>query len=442
MTNRTLVLVDGEHYPPVTLDAIAALRARGYDVVAAVDLGGGEKLDGALVLGDLPIVRGASQRAALQAALATYAPGRVYDLSDAPVVDDAARALLGATALVAGAIYEGADFRITPPPRPPRATDCPQIVIAGSGKRTGKTAIGAALARHLAAKGITPVIVAMGRGGPAEPILTRGDLRVPTVADLIALAEAGHHAATDAFEDAITARCATVGARRAGVGLAGTTAFDTVDAAAQIAASLDPGVVIFEGSGTAVPPAVADAFVLVAGSGTGARDQSSLAGLIRLLRANLVVATMTWQADPAAPGAHSLIAELALDVPLVETTFHPTPLEPVSGKKILYATTAPPEARDEIAAHLRDAHGAEVIGVTTALGDRKRLRRELAEAEGTYEVLVTEIKAAGIDVAARAARAAGAAVVLADNVPANPALGDAFDELWDRAVDAHRQVRR
>ncbi|HEV2685889.1 MAG TPA: hypothetical protein VGW79_04565, partial [Actinomycetota bacterium] len=58
---RALVLVDGEHYPPVILDALATL-ASDVDVVAAVMLGGGEKLNGRMVLGDLPILTGGSQR--------------------------------------------------------------------------------------------------------------------------------------------------------------------------------------------------------------------------------------------------------------------------------------------------------------------------------------------------------------------------------------------
>src|SRR5437588_7135297 len=40
---RTLVLVDGEHHPPVVRAAIAELSAR-HRVVGAVFLGGGEKL--------------------------------------------------------------------------------------------------------------------------------------------------------------------------------------------------------------------------------------------------------------------------------------------------------------------------------------------------------------------------------------------------------------
>jgi len=42
---RVLVLVDGEHYPPVTRWGIEAARSKGYDVVAALFLGGTEKVD-------------------------------------------------------------------------------------------------------------------------------------------------------------------------------------------------------------------------------------------------------------------------------------------------------------------------------------------------------------------------------------------------------------
>ena len=45
------------------------------------------------------------------------------------------------------------------------------MAVIGTGKRTGKTAVSAQLARVAAGKGISPVIVAMGRGGPAEPEL-------------------------------------------------------------------------------------------------------------------------------------------------------------------------------------------------------------------------------------------------------------------------------
>ena len=40
---RAVVLIDGEHYPPVVRDTLAGLAAR-HDLVAALFLGGGEKL--------------------------------------------------------------------------------------------------------------------------------------------------------------------------------------------------------------------------------------------------------------------------------------------------------------------------------------------------------------------------------------------------------------
>jgi cyclic 2,3-diphosphoglycerate synthetase len=86
--------------------------------------------------------------------------------------------------------------------------------------------------------------------------------------------------------------------------------------------------------------------------------------------------------------------------------------------------------------HLEEAYGAEVVGITHRLADRTQLSQELAAAEGTYEVLLTELKAAAIDVAARAAVTAGAGVVFADNIPES-VDGDLSDAL-DAVVDAAR----
>ncbi|HEV2952339.1 MAG TPA: 2,3-diphosphoglycerate synthetase, partial [Actinomycetota bacterium] len=41
---RTVALVDGEHYPPVTRAALDAATERGHDVVTAILVGGTEKL--------------------------------------------------------------------------------------------------------------------------------------------------------------------------------------------------------------------------------------------------------------------------------------------------------------------------------------------------------------------------------------------------------------
>ena len=101
----------------------------------------------------------------------------------------------------------------------------------------------------------------MGRGGPPEPTLAMaGSVDLDQLVRLVA---EGQHAASDYLEDAITTGVTTVGARRAGGGLAGAPYVSNVREAAELAASLHPGLVILEGSGAAIPPVPWDAAILV-----------------------------------------------------------------------------------------------------------------------------------------------------------------------------------
>jgi cyclic 2,3-diphosphoglycerate synthetase len=113
----------------------------------------------------------------------------------------------------------------------------------------------------------------------------------------------------------------------------------------------------------------------------------------------------------------SSIDDVARGVAQVKTVFQPVPRESVSGHSVFYATTAPTAAAEEIRAQLEGVHGARVVGISHQLADRSALESDLSEAEGTYEVLVTELKAGAVDVATRRALEAGARVVYADNLP-------------------------
>lgn len=435
MKPRAVVLVDGEHYPPVTRQALDVVRAR-VDVVAACFLGGMEKVGADIDLG-VPLVRGDGPRDALVRALELYGCDVVIDCSDAPVIDTHTRFVLAATALARDLAYEGADFRFTAPPRPVLTTR-PTIAVIGTGKRTGKTAVAAALARHAVMRGARPVIVAMGRGGPAEPVVVRGDREPVTVEGLLEIADRGEHAASDVYEDALMARVTAVGARRAGAGLAGATVFDTVPAAIALAEAEEPDCIILEGSGTAIPPARADATLLVCGGATPPDEIRGGLGSYRLLIADVVLVTMAEEpvlSNETVSALSSQSAELAKEVPFVRTVFRPTPLGSVRGRKVFYATTAPESVHQALTSHLSGAYGAEIVGTTHRLADRAGLSEDLSRAEGTYEVLLTELKAAAIDVAARSARAAGAEVMFADNVPVagHGEVASAFDSLLRRA---------
>src|SRR5687768_14996965 len=105
---RVIALVDGEHYPPVTRWGIDAARRTGYEVVAALLVGGIEKLraDRTIDLGDvtvLPATEGPA--AALDRAIEAYGPQAVLDLSDEPVLGYELRMHLIAVTLVRGLPY-------------------------------------------------------------------------------------------------------------------------------------------------------------------------------------------------------------------------------------------------------------------------------------------------------------------------------------------------
>ena len=110
------------------------------------------------------------------------------------------------------------------------------------------------------------------------------------------------------------------------------------------------------------------------------------------------------------------------------TTFRPTPLEPISGRRILYATTAPASVAADLAQQLEQEHGCQVVGTTSHLADRRALADDL-EAMTEADVLLVELKAAAVDLAARVALGRGRDVVFCDNRVVPVGGGADFDEL-------------
>jgi cyclic 2,3-diphosphoglycerate synthase len=372
VTERAIALIDGEHYAPVVRDALKALP---YEVVGALLVGGTEKLRG-------DDDYGAPRVDSLDAVEADL----VVDLSDEPVLGPRERLLWASRALALGLPYVGADFRFDPPPFHPVGT--PSLAVIGLGKRIGKTAVAGHVARLLA-RDRRVVVVAMGRGGPAEPELVD---EPPTLDDLLGLARSGRHAASDHLEAAALAGVAAVGCRRAGGGLAGAPFDSNVLAGARVAKELDPDLLVFDGSGAAVPPIVADARILVTNGGHDAR-----AGLnaYRVLISDLVVDT---------GGADRDAIRSISEVPVVAAELRLRPAVPLRGRRTAVFTTgaAPVDELD-----------AEVVHVSRNLAKRHVLQEELERVDA--EVYLVELKAAAVDVVAEAALARGAEVVLAAN---------------------------
>jgi cyclic 2,3-diphosphoglycerate synthetase len=402
----------------------------GYEVVLAVVAGGREKLpaEGAAAYGHVDVVTGDDPAATLDQALADEHPDVVLDLSDEPVLDYRRRHLLASVTLARGIAYEGADFRFTPPPRPRLATK-PSVAIIGTGKRTGKTAVAGFAARALSDSGRTSAIVAMGRGGPPDPELLRGDELDLTPQDLLAIANQGRHAASDYIEDALLGRVATVGCRRCGGGLAGAVDVSNVASGIALANELAVEMLLLEGSGSAIPPVHADVTGLVVPASIPEEHLLGYMGPYRLLLSDFVVVTMCENPFGSPSRISSLVAqaESAIhsvrerrgkgELRVVRTVFRPTPTRSVEGSTAYVATTAPEEAGDSIRDHLERHHGCEVSGISHSLSDRKRLETELGSMGQRADVLLCEIKAAGIDVATRWGLEQGMEVVYMDNTP-------------------------
>ena len=209
----------------------------------------------------------------------------------------------------------------------------------------------------------------------------------------------------------------TIGARRAGGGLAGAPFATNVAEAVAIAAARRPGLLVLEGSGSAVPTVAWDAGVLVVPATCPVEYVAGYLGPYRLLRADLAVVTMARSPVPGSENLSHLTAHLrrALgDARVLVTDFIPMPLADVRGRDAFFATTAPLAVAAGQAAHLEAANGVRVVAWSARLADRAGLAEDL-EAAPDHDVLLTELKAAAVDVAARHAVARGVEVVFVDN---------------------------
>lgn len=440
MTDRVIALIDGEHYLPVVAAGLTQLAASA-EVVGAVFLGGTEKVTEQADFSSVgvPVVFGDDPVAALKRAIETHRPDRVVDLSDEPVVTYADRMRLASYALAAGVGYSGADFDFRPPGFADIVTK-PSLSIIGTGKRVGKTAISAYIARELKAADLEPCIIAMGRGGPPEPELLRGDQVALRAADLLEFMKQGRHAASDNYEDAVMSRVMTVGCRRCGGGMAGEPFVSNVVEGARLANTLDAGLLIFEGSGAALPPVRVDASILVAGAHQPLEHVTGYFGTYRLLLADAVVLTMC-EEPMASPNDVARMMEgvtlLRPDTAIVRTVFRPRPIEPIQSQRVFFASTAPPLMLDRLSRFLGDESGCEVVGASPHLSNRPLLRADI-DAAPDFDCMVTELKAASVDVATETAVRMGKRVVYCDNEPV--VVGDDPGALRLTALELARRV--
>ena len=414
-------MIDGEHYPPVVLDAMRSIEeSLGVKGVAAVFLGGTEKLEEGIDYG-VPLVKAQDPVSAVAKALKEYPDVEVVvDLSDEPVVGYKERMRIASIVLAARARYRGSDFDLLPPEYHHVSTK-PSLAVIGTGKRVGKTAISGYLARLLAEDGLQPGVVSMGRGGPPEPEILEGHKMEVGSAYLLEALEKGAHAASAYYETAALSRVVTVGCRRCGGGLSGKPFVSNVLEGARLANTLDTRITVFDGSGAAIPPVEVEGRVLIAGAHGDPEYVTGYLGAYRLLVSDLLLLTMSEEpmaGEEKVRGIIEAVREVRPDLQVIPVVFRPRPVGEVRGLKVAYVSTAPWAILDKLCKHLEEGYGCEVVAASGSLSDRRRLDLELEEMRGLgVEAYLTEIKAAAVDVITRRGAEEGKPVFYCDNDP-------------------------
>ena len=448
---KMLCLVDGEHYLPVTKEAIDTLnKLEHIDIVGAIFIGGTEKLRDDTEetytekLG-VPVVFAKDKDIPydiIVEMIRKYDADTVMDLSDEPILDYPKRFKIACKVLNEGISYQGPDFEFQPTSQYD-IMEKPSITILGTGKRIGKTAVSGYVSRLIDKNNYEPCVIAMGRGGPEEPEIVHGEELEINAEFLLEQSQKGVHAASDHWEDALMSRILTIGCRRCGGGMAGEVFLTNMKKGAHLANNVDAKFAIFEGSGAAIPPIKTNKKIVLIGSNQPIENLTTYFGPYRVGLGDLVILTMCEEpmcSKDKMKQIEEFVCEINPDATVISTIFRPKPLADISNKNVLFATTAPEAVKDKLVEYLEENYKCKVIGTTSHLSNRPLLRKDMEKYMDDADVMLTELKAAAVDVATKDAIEHGLEVVYCDNIPVPvndtyPDLSKSIIELVDSAID-------
>jgi cyclic 2,3-diphosphoglycerate synthetase len=175
---------------------------------------------------------------------------------------------------------------------------------------------------------------------------------------------------------------------------------------AEITNELSNNFVIFEGSGASVPPIKTDGWLLAIGAYQPVETIINYMGAYRIRKSDLIVLTMCEEHTLSIVKSKEIvnfIRRVNPEADIANIIFRPRPQKSIKGKKVLYATTASESVGEILKEYLEKTFDCEVVGMTHRLSNRKELVHEIQDIEKknpNIDVLLTELKAAAIDVAA------------------------------------------
>jgi cyclic 2,3-diphosphoglycerate synthetase len=143
----------------------------------------------------------------------------------------------------------------------------------------------------------------------------------------------------------------------------------------------------------------------------------------------------------------SIVKDINPEATVISTVFRPKPLGDIKNKKVLFATTAPEAIKSVLVSHLEKKYGCKVVGTTPHLSNRPLLQKDIAEYIDNVDLMLTELKAAAVDVATKDSLEAGLEVVYCDNIPiaiddSYPDLTKSIIHLVDEAIDDFENTKK
>ena len=202
-----------------------------------------------------------------------------------------------------------------------------------------------------------------------------------------------------------------------------------------LANEVDSKIAIFEGSGAAIPPIKTDKKIALIGANQPIENLTTYFGPYRVGLGDLVILTMCEEPMCSADKIKEIeefVADVNPDAVVISTVFRPKPLDDISGKKVLFATTAPEAVKDKLVEYLEENYDCKVIGTTAHLSNRPLLREDMKKYMDDADVMLTELKAAAVDVATKDAIEHGLEVVYCDNIPIP--IDDSYPDLSESVI--------
>lgn len=225
--------------------------------------------------------------------------------------------------------------------------------------------------------------------------------------------------------------------------MAGEVFLTNMKKGAKLANEVDSKFAIFEGSGAAIPPIKTNKKITLIGANQPIDNLTTYFGPYRIGLGDLVILTMCEEPmcdSEKISKIEEFISTINPNATVISTVFRPKPLADITNKKILFATTAPEDVKDKLVDYLEDNYNCEVVGTTPHLSNRPLLREDIKKYIDKADVMLTELKAAAVDVATKDAIKHGLEVVYCDNIPVEindsyPDLGKSVIKLVDLAID-------